>query len=96
VDYTKLLEEVKKKQEEATRRGNVAKMQQMIAQSPDAAGQKVEAKTPEPKKIEYIYDWESIFANPAQEKLFTRPFARGGFVDEMDDVNQELWNILKG
>ena len=32
---------------------------------------------PQPGQIEYMYDWESIFARPKQEALYMSPFAEG-------------------
>ena len=66
--------------EEGQRKENIKDMYQMIEQSGDAYGQRVDVKTPEPGNLNYIYDFSSIFANPSQEGLFARPFggpARG-------------------
>jgi len=79
------------------RLGNLNTMMQMVSQSPDVGGQQVSVKAPDPAKIGYIYDWSSIFANPAQEKMFVTPYAQGGQVSsELDDVNDELLKILRG
>ena len=94
------------------RMGNVNTMMGMLSQAPDIGGQQVTVKAPDPAKIGYIYDWNSIFANPAQEKMFVTPFsqpqpaqqrpmgfgfAQGGAVrGELDDVNDELLKMLKG
>ena len=75
------------------RMGNINTLQSMLMQSPDVAGQQVTVKAPDPAKIGYMYDWSSIFANPAQEKMFVSPYAQGGTVQ---DVNDELLNILRG
>tara|TARA_R110000764_G_scaffold122985_1_gene210595 strand:- start:12 stop:5864 length:5853 start_codon:yes stop_codon:yes gene_type:complete len=37
-------------------------------------GAKLSATTPDPMNIDYLYDFESIFANPAQEGLFDSPY----------------------
>jgi hypothetical protein len=94
------------------RMGNINSMMGMLTQAPDIGGQQVTVKAPDPAKIGYIYDWSSIFANPAQEKMFVTPFsqpqpaqqrpmgfgfAQGGAVrGELDDVNDELLKMLKG
>jgi predicted transcriptional regulator len=82
------------------RMGNINTLMGMLGQAPDAGGQQVTAKTPDPAKIGYIYDFNSIFANPAQEKMFASPygaFAQGGVVrNDTDDINDELLKMLKG
>jgi predicted DNA binding CopG/RHH family protein len=82
------------------RMGNINTMMGMLGQAPDVGGQQVTAKTPDPAKIGYIYDFNSIFANPAQEKMFASPygaFAQGGVVrNDTDDINDELLKMLKG
>ena len=66
---------------------------QMALQAPDAAGQQVSVKTPDPLELRYIYDWSSIFANPSQEALFTSPYAKGG---QVEDTTDKLLNIIGG
>ena len=79
------------------RMGNINSMMGMLGQAPDAGGQQVTVKAPDPTKIGYIYDFNSIFANPAQEKMFVSPYAQGGVVrNDIDDVNDELLKLLKG
>jgi hypothetical protein len=78
------------------RLGNINSLTSMLAQAGDTGGQQVTVKAADPAKIGYIYDWNSIFANPSQEKMFASPFAQGGMVDGSDDVNEELLKILKG
>ena len=79
------------------RMGNINTMMGMLGQAPDAGGQQVTVKTPDPAKIGYIYDFNSIFANPAQEKMFASPYAQGGVVrNDTDDINDELLKMLKG
>ena len=58
------------------RMGNINSMMGMLMQAPDVGGQQVTVKAPDPAKIGYIYDWSSIFANPAQEKMFVTPFSQ--------------------
>ena len=64
---------------------------QMALQAPDAAGQQVSAKTPDPLKLGYLYDFSSIFANPTQQALFPTPYAKGGRVD---DTTNRLLRII--
>jgi hypothetical protein len=78
------------------RMGNINALTSMLGQAGDTGGQQVTVKAADPAKIGYIYDWNSIFANPSQEKMFASPFAQGGMVDGSDDVNEELLKILKG
>ena len=75
------------------RMGNLRQLQQMILQEPNFGMQQVDVKTPDPAKIGYIYDFESIFANPQQEALFGSPYAEGGYVE---DSNDELLRLLEG
>ena len=79
------------------RMGNVNTMMNMMSQASDLGGQQVTVNAPDPAKIGYIYDWNSIFANPSQEKMFALPYAHGGVVrNETDAVNDELLKMLKG
>jgi hypothetical protein len=55
----------------------------------------VDVKTPEGKDIEYIYDFESIFANKPEQKP-KKKMATGGAVDDALSVNDELIKILRG
>jgi len=80
--------------------GNLNSMMGMLTQAPDVSGQQVTVKAADPTKIGYIYDWNSIFANPSQEKMFASPYgayAKGGVVgDDILDANEELLKILRG
>lgn len=82
------------------RLGNINTLMGMVAQAPDVSGQQVTVKAADPTKIGYIYDWNSIFANPSQEKMFASPYggyAKGGVVgDDIFDANEELLKILRG
>jgi len=78
------------------RMGNLNTMVNMLGQAGDTGGQQVTVKAADPAKIGYIYDWNSIFANPQQANMFVSPFAQGGVVNGSDDVNDELLKILKG
>ena len=78
------------------RMGNLNNLMNMLGQAEDTGGQQVTVKAADPAKIGYIYDWNSIFANPSQANMFVSPFAQGGMVDGSEDVNNELLKILKG
>ena len=78
------------------RMGNLNSMMNMLGQAEDVGGQQVSVKSADPAKIGYVYDFSSIFANPAQQNMYVSPYADGGLVDGSDDVNAELLKILKG
>jgi predicted nucleic acid-binding Zn-ribbon protein len=59
-------------------------------------GQNQGQQGPKPADISYVFDWSSIFANPAQENRFVTPYAQGGLVDDAGDINTELLKILRG
>ena len=84
-------------QAQQTRRmGNVNSLMNMLGQANDINGQQVTVKPADPAKIGYVYDFDSIFANPTQEKMFGSPYgnyAQGGMVE--DDVNAELIKMLR-
>jgi hypothetical protein len=75
---------------------NANTLMNLLAQDADVGKQQVAPKLPDPAKIGYVYDFNSIFANPAQEKMFASTYARGGMVNDSDDVNNELLKLLKG
>ena len=47
----------------------------LIRQAGDAQGQQVSVSTPDPMDINYLYDFNSIFANPSQAGLFASPYS---------------------
>ena len=47
-----------------------------LLSAPDALGQRVDVKPPDPAKIDYFYDFDSIFATPKQASLFPSPYAK--------------------
>ena len=49
-------------------------MLNMIMGAGDATGRKVDVTTPDPAKIDYIYDFSDIFATPQQKGLFPSPY----------------------
>jgi uncharacterized membrane protein len=57
----------------------------------DLYGQRVDVKTPDPMRINYMYDWQSIFATPQQASLFPSPYAEGG---QVEDTTDKLLRIL--
>jgi len=58
---------------------------QAALQAPDAMGQQVTVKTPDPLNLDYIYDFSSIFATPQQAAMFPSPYAKGGQVENTTD-----------
>jgi uncharacterized protein YneF (UPF0154 family) len=56
-------------------------------------GYSLEAKQVDPLKLDYIYDFSSIFATPQQEALFVSPYRKGGQVDATTD---KLLRIIGG
>ena len=77
-------------------KNNVNSLMGWLSQAQDAGGQQVTVKAADPTKIGYVYDFNSIFANPTQQKMFVTPYAEGGSVGSIDEVNDELLKILKG
>ena len=54
------------------RRREIAEAEDMLNQM--SAMQQVSVRTPDPMNIDYLYDFNSIFANPNQEGLFGSPY----------------------
>ena len=54
----------------------------------------MQAKTPDPAQIDYLYDFSSIFATPEQQKFFTTPYGPYNNIEE--DSTDELLNIVGG
>jgi hypothetical protein len=54
------------------RRREIAEAEDMLNQM--SAMQQVSVRTPDPMNIDYLYDFNSIFANPSQEGLFGSPY----------------------
>ena len=75
---------------ETQRMGNLGSLMSMLMAAPDVNGQTVSVNTPDPAKINYIYDFNSIFANPQQAALMPTPYAKGGTVGDDD----ELYKLL--
>jgi hypothetical protein len=65
----------------------------MAMESPDMGGQQVTVKTPDPMRLNYLYDFSSIFANPTQQNLFPSPYAKGG---QVEDTTDKLLRIIGG
>lgn len=79
-------------EDEALRAGGRQFLQQAL-QAPDAMGQQVTVRQPDPLNLRYIYDFNSIFANPQQAGMFPSPYAKGG---QVDDTTDKLLNIIGG
>ena len=62
-----------------------------VRQQQDVAGQRVDVRTPDPMRINYLYDFQSIFANPQQASLFPSPYAEGG---QVEDTTDKLLRII--
>ncbi len=72
-----------------TNQQNFAEFQKLLAESDDIGGQRVDVKSGDKVKLDYLYDigGESIFATPQQESMFGSPF---GQRDAMQPANQPL------
>ena len=72
-----------------TNQQNFAEFQKLLAESDDIGGQRVDVKSGDKVKLDYLYDigGESIFATPQQESMFGSPF---GQRDVMQPANQTL------
>ena len=79
-------------EDEALRAGGRQFLQQAL-QAPDAMGQQVTVRQADPLNLRYIYDFNSIFANPQQAGMFPSPYAKGG---QVDDTTDKLLNIIGG
>ena len=79
-------------EDEALRAGGRQFLQQAL-QAPDAMGQQVTVKQPDPLNLRYLYDFSSIFANPQQAGMFPSPYAKGG---QVQDTTDKLLNIIGG
>lgn len=64
----------------------------MLFSAPDAAGQTVSVKTPDPARINYIYDFGSIFANPSQASLMPSPYGAMNTVMPMQPQQRQAAN----
>ena len=58
--------------DEENKRKEIAEAEDVLNQM--SAMQQVSVKTPDPMNIDYLYDFNSIFANPSQEGLFGSPY----------------------
>jgi hypothetical protein len=75
------------------RMSNVSDLRNLLMQQSDISGQRVAVKTPDPMRINYLYDFSSIFANPQQASLFPSPYAKGG---QVEDTTDKLLRIIGG
>ena len=58
--------------DEENKRKEIAEAEDVLNQM--SAMKQVSVKTPDPMNIDYLYDFNSIFANPNQEGLFGSPY----------------------
>ena len=77
-------------EDEALRAGGRQFLQAAL-QAPDAMGQQVTVKQPDPLNLRYFYDFSSIFATPQQEAMFPSPYAAGG---QVEDTTDKLLNMI--
>lgn len=77
-------------QTQMQRQSNYGDLMGMIMAAPDAMGRKVTVSTPDPARIDYLYDFDSIFATPNQASLFNSPYggtrANGGEQNATSDI----------
>ena len=86
------------------KRTNFNQFQDMLTGANDLSGQQVSVKSGDKVNLDYLYNFESVFANPQQEALFGSPygpastanprggsFAQGG---QIEDKNDMLLRIL--
>jgi hypothetical protein len=60
------------------KQGNVNDMMRLLGSAEDLGGQTVTTTTPQDTvNLDYLYDFESIFANPQQENMYMNPFGGG-------------------
>lgn len=81
---------------ENQRMGNLNSMMQMIMGAEDVNGQQVSVRTPDPARINYVYDFSSVFATPQQAGMFASPYgqyAKGGQV-KSDDDDDEFYRLV--
>lgn len=87
---------------QATQKNQFGQLMSLLFQAPDAAGQQVTVKTPDPSKINYIYDFSSIFANPAQASLMPSPYGPTNTLmpqqpqQKQQAANQPLFQFASG
>tara|TARA_R110000796_G_scaffold149465_2_gene266282 strand:+ start:368 stop:718 length:351 start_codon:yes stop_codon:yes gene_type:complete len=87
-----------------TNQTNFNQFRDMLGNAGDIGGQRVDVLAGDKVNLDYLYDFESIFANPQQESLFGSPyniaptanprggrFAQGG---QIEDKNDMLLRIL--
>ena len=84
---------------EGQQKGQFGQLMNMLFQAPDAMGQQVTVKTPDPAKINYIYDWSSIFATPSQAGLMPSPYGAINTVapqQQAQAANQPMFKMASG
>jgi hypothetical protein len=88
---TQMNTQINTQMQEDQRRRNVSDLRNMLMQQQDLYGQQVSVRTPDPMRINYFYDFSSIFANPQQASLFPSPYAKGG---QVEDTTDKLLRII--
>lgn len=89
-NYESIIADQQAKAATLAQQGNYNTLLNMLMGAPDLGGQTVSVNTPDPARINYIYDFNSIFANPQQAGMFLSPYKEGGKVD----ADEELLRFL--
>jgi len=83
----------------AQNKNQFGQLMSLLFQAPDAAGQEVTVKTPDPAKINYIYDFSSIFATPSQAQMMPSPYGAMNVTQpqqKQQASNQPLFQLASG
>lgn len=82
----------------AQNKSQFGQLMSLLFQAPDAAGQQVTVKTPDPAKINYIYDWSSVFATPSQAQMMPSPYGALNVTQpqQKQASNQPLFQLASG
>jgi hypothetical protein len=84
---------------EVQQKSQFGQLMGMLFQAPDAMGQQVTVKTPDPARINYIYDFSSIFATPSQAGLMPSPYGAMNAVapqQQAQAANQPMFKMASG
>ena len=70
-------------------------MANMLVQGGALEGRKVNITTPDPVNLQYVYDFDSIFANQGQAGMFASPYGKSRQTQPTNDTNNTNANLLK-
>jgi len=76
-------------QKRTQQQANLNQMMSYLAGANDIGGQQVTVKGSDPAKINYIYDWSSIFATPQQAQMMPSPYGPMNFTGQQAQQNQQ-------